>query len=512
MERSSRWRLIRAAMVIFVALAMFSSVAGGASAMKVASGAIIGGQVTPVVGVVKLPPQTPVATVNPLPTDVAVEPVQTDTPAPTDVAVQPVQVETPVATDGSAATDPNQTSAASNTGKYPGYTFLYFDLFVCPKGYNPPADGQQAIADCTTRASKVSMHLIDRDGDHPQTASNSVSWLHVEPGPVTIKQDVGTFQKAPFVFCRGVNGVFIPQTIADGAMNTAIADNGELYCAWFITPKPRPTDGVVATVTGVFDPGTGGSSTADPGSLTINGLSACPAGFDVASADIYGLALNCHDAAPLLNYHIAIANGTLDQNQVGIASFGSVPAGAQSVSVDIPGGWGTPRVFCKSKQGDSESEATVANDAWTVTILSSQDAYCDVFSIPTQPAGGAAVISDAGFCYDGMLNGDYSHANLANTCFPDANVTFIASAGGQQLGQATTANGPAQIGGLPAGLVQIQGITSEGPNTRVIVFCDANGSDRRVNSTNSTIHLHLFDDETVNCHWFFVTPGYPLAG
>ncbi len=378
-KRSTSSRLVRLTAIVLFAALLFGTVGRSVSAMKVTinnPGNVI--DLTPVTGVVVDPAPTQV------PTDVAVLDPTPTSPSET-VVVDPAPTQT---TEAGAAIDAVPANVSVDQSSASGYNFVYFDLFRCPKGYanTGTIDPNQELADCSARATNVSMHLIDGGGDHAQTASSSASWSNVVTGPVTIKQDIFYGQRAPFVFCRGAGGVFVPQAIDNGAMTVSIVDNQEIYCAWFVNLKILPTDGSSAPIANSVL-SQGDNAPADPGSFYINGGSACPVGFDSAASDIYGLAANCHDAAPLTNYHVSSDQGTQDVLQSSTASFASVSAGVQTARVDQVEGFGAPRVFCKAKNGDAELEVQVTNNSWPVAIESNQSAYCDVISIPAQANG-----------------------------------------------------------------------------------------------------------------------------
>ncbi|MBN9013148.1 MAG: hypothetical protein J0H25_08880 [Rhizobiales bacterium] len=478
---------------------VFGAGVSGVSAAK--SGAIISGQLP-----VSISDPTPASTVisNPTPVNVA------SGAAPISAAG-----DNPVATTGDTGASGNSSATTGDNAT------VSVSVIVCPTNYNTfyaINDFNKATTDCTGAPHNVPIHLIDDSGDSRVLVNGRVTWHNVVPGKVYIKGEDDPTVIQPFTWCQ-VNGSadYIQGAIIDDSLYDLMLPNQSLNCLWFVTPMhKRPIDGLPVVNGGVLAPPTDATPVAAAGTLTLNGLSACPAGFDAASADIYGLAANCHDPAPAYAFMITDSSGAQKSSQDGIASFGAVSAGALTASIQLPSGWAAPRVFCKSQQGDAEQEAAVSGNGWTVNILSGQDAYCDVINIPAATSGqsGATVISDASFCYDGMLNGNYSHANLANNCFPDPNVTITAVEGNQLIGQATTANGVATISGIPAGVVRLQGHTPETGVIHVLVYCNVSGvgNDQLINSAGGLIQLSVTDGETTNCSWFFITPGYPLAG
>ena len=511
-DRSKLTRLVRLTAILLFSALLFGWLAGGASAMNVKTanpGAAI--NLTPIV-VDPLPPVSPTGSVEPSPTDVL-----TVDPAPTEIAesnstntvvVDPGPTQAPVDV---VDTVDVQTSAGENAPESPstgGYNFVYLDLMLCPKGYVAPDNAEQALADCGARASGAKMDLIDGAGHHPQTANLSVSWESIVNGPVTIKQIVSPFQKAPFLFCRSINGAFVSEPIEDGAFQTSIVANQERYCAWFITPKVRPTDGIVGNTSGTLSGNV--DSIPNPGSLIVNGSSTCPAGFDAASATIYQLAANCHDAGPIADFHV----GSADVLQTTLASFDSVPAGDQTVSLTLPSGYGAPRVFCKSQQGGAETEVVVTNNSWQVGIIANQIAYCDAINTYASAGGASSVISDANACDASVINGDFSHANLAQNCSTLTDVTVTVSQNGQQITSGTTATSVVFSNGLSAGDVHVEGRSNSIVPADVIVYCNISGvgNDTALMAADGAIDLTLTDNETVNCSWFFISAGGPGAG
>jgi hypothetical protein len=499
MARSRSSRLIRVAAVLLIAVLVFGAGISSVSAAK--SGAIISGNLP-----VSINKPTPVSTAIPTPVNVAVN------------GAAPVNTSdgNPVANTGDSSASGNSSATTSSYGT------VSVTVKVCPTNYNTfyaINDFNKAMTDCTGAPHDVPIHLITDAGDERVLVNGRITWHNVVTGKMYIKGEDDATAIQPFTWCLVTgNTDYIEGVIVDDSLEYVMLPNKTLNCLWFVTPMHHfPVTGVTAPVNGgVMAPPESGSPVAENGTLTLNASSACPAGFDASSADIYGLAANCEDDAPAHTLTIIDSVGAEKSSQDGIAAFGSVASGSLTAWIQLPSGWASPRVFCKTQQGEAEQEAAVNGSSWTVNIVPGQDAYCDVINVPAAAQNGATVVSDANACFDAQLNGDYSHANLASNCFPDPNVTITAIEGNQLIGQASTANGTATISGIPAGTVTLQSDSlGTGLDTiHVLVYCNVSGvgNDQLVNSAGGAINLNVNDGETTNCSWFFVHPGDSAAG
>lgn len=486
----------KVAAVLMLAAMVFAFAAGDVSAKKRADP---NGDTVVLVDPTPSPTPTVGFIVDPLPIaptgGTIVDPPPAATPQPA-INVDPL----PRSPDSGVIVDP-----------IPGGATIILNVHGCPTGYdvlNP--DMYAAAADCQRTIDPVTFHLYDNAGDHVQSTSWLATWHDVVHGTDLLKEEIPVSDKRPFAYCRYDQNGFQRADVGGGSLKLDINDGQTLYCDWYVTPRFKFAGGdITATSSGTVkqaDP-----APSEPASLFIN-ATACPAGYAAATASIYDLAANCHDAAPLTTIWVGDGtNSTIYSHTAGV-SVSLLAPGLKQIVYEIPAGYAEPRVFCVENQLDDASpevEVDFSGSIFHLNVGAGALAYCDLIAIPAGAQGTASVVSVSALCDVPALNGDFSHANLAASCGPLSDVHVTASANGHPLGLADTLGGAAIIGGLPAGQLHLFAYSSSiylGTVTP-IVFCNISGigNDQQVLvNTDGSFDLTVADGETVNCHWFFL--------
>ncbi|CAN5530291.1 hypothetical protein BH09CHL1_BH09CHL1_08610 [soil metagenome] len=159
----------------------------------------------------------------------------------------------------------------------------------------------------------------------------------------------------------------------------------------------------------------------------------CPAeyAYNAITASIYDLAANCHDQSAV-TFTLTDAYGTSSSQTtpgsgLNAVTFSQIPGGQISISEQIPTGFTSPRVFCKSSAYTGEETAEIEQGISNGTVYSELVAgydffYCDWFNIPA-PSTGSVIINKIG-CpvgYDAYAGSIY---DLAANCHEQPVTTF----------------------------------------------------------------------------------------
>jgi hypothetical protein len=148
------------------------------------------------------------------------------------------------------------------------------------------------------------------------------------------------------------------------------------------------------------------------GSVVINKIE-CPAGFDAYSADIYGIAANCHETPAPVNFTLTDSKGGQSTMQTAAnppftATWDNVPSGALTIAEELPQGFGSPRVFCKNEkytgEGDAELEVNVSGAVASTELKPGYDVlWCDWVNIPQ---GEVEIYVNKYLCPEGFYSND----------------------------------------------------------------------------------------------------------
>lgn len=218
------------------------------------------------------------------------------------------------------------------------------------------------------------------DGNGDEYYDGSFTDNSVVPGAISVTEDIPNGYGNPIVFCNsyaadGSESGFWQAEIVSGSLQTGIGSAEWLYCDWFNVPFELTIDG-------------------SDGSIYIN-KHLCPVDYDLTGAEYNDFAQDCNDTLNGVVFNLTLEDALVQSLTTGdvidsAVNFEGLPPSAYSVTEELPGGYGTPVVYCSSYVTGDEAPADTfqvefSNGGATADLDLSevQFIFCDWYNVPT---------------------------------------------------------------------------------------------------------------------------------
>ena len=387
-----------------------------------------------------------------------------------------------------------------------GFANVRITTYLCPTAVDAfTVDLTELVLACTddpgtadyTVESTTSAYLKTM----PVSGGQPVTFSSVPSGSLRMSGKLADGQGVPVVWCgidyEDATNVVPARRMSIGinaSVTETLSAGQTLWCEWFNTP--------------------GGS-----GMVSV-WKEGCPAGVDAETATLNDLRASCHDDIPDIPFSLQSGSFSATATSTDLfryADFPAVPAGAVTVTEEIPAAYGAPLVWCRVQDASQsvfgEELVPVENGSITWDLATNEWLICEWYNLLNT---GSTVSITKFDCPEGAgydETDDWYQENCTQA-MPDIPFTLTHSEG-QRMGT-TDGNGQLQWTDVPLGPFSLQEQIPGGYGDPVVIcgftaFSNGaviDGFPQRVESVGGYVGLTLELPQTSYfCFWYDIPAG-----